>query len=621
VRSRTRALLLVVLSIVSPHVVSASYVEWTFEGQISTSASATATVNGVQLDFFQGQTFSGRIVYDDTARDLLSDPETGVYDMAGSPVQYALTVGTRSVVVDEYTTNVLDDSQLSSRDAFSAFFSDDFGTNLIARVEDADLNTLTSDAIPPVSILNSMTTGAFGLSGSTSVLGAMTWSFRVLPNRPDLQVVAFDAPLEITRGCEEYFVSTTVLNAGLESAGNFEVAVRLSDDATIDADDPRIASIRVFGLATGQSAALEIPVSVDTGVRSSFLGIVADDRGEVAESDEGNNVDAAAFSVPSPTITAIADVPNDQGREVILRFDGSSFDVAGSTTPIVQYEIFRRVDFSFARAGAPATRPVGMISSTALLAGGWVFVGSVPAHLESEYLALAPTDADSTAESGIDFNTFRVRAATASPGVFFESCPDSGYSVDDLAPNVPQNLDVADEGSVLELSWSPSEDEDLRFYRVYRGSSPDFPLDGMSLLTSLTATTWTDASAPRPAYYAVTAVDFAGNESDAATQEVATGAAPPFAGRFGLSPARPNPFNPRTTIRYELAESAPTHVNVLDAAGRHVATLATGVAGPGPVDLVWDGRDDARRGVASGVYFVHLSAGERRDTIRVVLVR
>ena len=145
--------------------------------------------------------------------------------------------------------------------------------------------------------------------------------------------------------------------------------------------------------------------------------------------------------------------------------------------------------------------------------------------------------------------------------------------------------------------------------------------DASSLLASLTEMTLSDATAPRPAYYAVTAVDFAGNESAAATTAIATGVDPPPVRRFGLSPARPNPFNPRTSIRYVLAERAPTHVEVIDAAGRSVTTLASGPAGPGRFEVVWDGRDDAHREVASGVYFVRLRAGGRIDTARVVLVR
>jgi hypothetical protein len=85
--------------------------------------------------------------------------------------------------------------------------------------------------------------------------------------------------------------------------------------------------------------------------------------------------------------------------------------------------------------------------------------------------------------------------------------------------------------------------------------------------------------------------------------------------------ARPNPFNPTTTIYYALAESAPVRLTVHDIAGRLVATLVETVRPAGRYAHEWHAVGRAGRPLASGVYFVCLEAGEDRRSTKLVLVR
>ncbi len=85
--------------------------------------------------------------------------------------------------------------------------------------------------------------------------------------------------------------------------------------------------------------------------------------------------------------------------------------------------------------------------------------------------------------------------------------------------------------------------------------------------------------------------------------------------------ASPNPFNPMTTIRFGLPEAADISLDVFDASGRLVKHLARGAYGAGSYEVTWNGTDDAGRQAASGIYFTRLTAGTRRTTGRVVLVR
>ena len=93
--------------------------------------------------------------------------------------------------------------------------------------------------------------------------------------------------------------------------------------------------------------------------------------------------------------------------------------------------------------------------------------------------------------------------------------------------------------------------------------------------------------------------------------------------RTALYPNLPNPFNPSTLLRYDIAGESPQRVRlaIYDARGRRVRVLVDAVRAPGRFSEPWDGRDD--RGVAqpSGVYFSRLVAGDARATRKLVLLR
>ena len=85
---------------------------------------------------------------------------------------------------------------------------------------------------------------------------------------------------------------------------------------------------------------------------------------------------------------------------------------------------------------------------------------------------------------------------------------------------------------------------------------------------------------------------------------------------FALSQNHPNPFNPKTTIEFSLPEAARVELVIFDTQGRRVATLADGDFAAGPHALHWDAS-----GEASGVYFYRITAGELRETRRMILLK
>lgn len=84
---------------------------------------------------------------------------------------------------------------------------------------------------------------------------------------------------------------------------------------------------------------------------------------------------------------------------------------------------------------------------------------------------------------------------------------------------------------------------------------------------------------------------------------------------------RPNPFNPTTTIAYEIPAHGRAQLRVYDIRGRLVRTLSDGDQDAGPHQVLWMGEDLTGRQVASGVYLYRLETPHQSLSRRMVLVR
>jgi hypothetical protein len=91
--------------------------------------------------------------------------------------------------------------------------------------------------------------------------------------------------------------------------------------------------------------------------------------------------------------------------------------------------------------------------------------------------------------------------------------------------------------------------------------------------------------------------------------------------RFALHPAYPNPFNPETTIRYDVQNNSHILLTVHDLLGRTIATLLDGPRDAGSYTISWSGRDDSGASVPSGVYFVRMNTGSFTATQKLMLIR
>ncbi len=88
-----------------------------------------------------------------------------------------------------------------------------------------------------------------------------------------------------------------------------------------------------------------------------------------------------------------------------------------------------------------------------------------------------------------------------------------------------------------------------------------------------------------------------------------------------ISSIRPNPFNPATTISFDLASDGAVDVSLFDLRGRHIRSLLADHRAAGSYQVVWDGMTDSGQPAASGLYFVRLKTGETIHTKKIALIR
>ncbi|MBQ33533.1 MAG: hypothetical protein CMG32_01575 [Candidatus Marinimicrobia bacterium] len=90
---------------------------------------------------------------------------------------------------------------------------------------------------------------------------------------------------------------------------------------------------------------------------------------------------------------------------------------------------------------------------------------------------------------------------------------------------------------------------------------------------------------------------------------------------FTLHPAYPNPFNPITTLRYNLPEDTQVTLTVYDLMGREVTQLVNTTQEPGFKSVQWDATDSFGKPVSAGVYLYQVRAGSFVQTKKIVLLK
>lgn len=181
----------------------------------------------------------------------------------------------------------------------------------------------------------------------------------------------------------------------------------------------------------------------------------------------------------SPNNLCVTDVGNDQGKQVRVKWDRCYYDAGGSPLTIAEYSVWRRIgddkDVTQASVGS-------FYAGRIYPPGDWDFIITVPARGEEEYNVVCPTLGDSTQAEGMYWSVFFVSAMTSDPLVYFDSEPDSGYSLDNIPPLPIVDLEI-DPDSWFTLEWTvpgeypgeePISDYDIRYNTVPHDGTPDW---------------------------------------------------------------------------------------------------------------------------------------------------
>jgi flagellar hook assembly protein FlgD len=95
----------------------------------------------------------------------------------------------------------------------------------------------------------------------------------------------------------------------------------------------------------------------------------------------------------------------------------------------------------------------------------------------------------------------------------------------------------------------------------------------------------------------------------------------PVPSEFALHDNYPNPFNPVTTINYDLPKDAYVNLIIYDIMGREVANLAGKEMSAGYQTMKWNARNNAGALVSAGIYFYQIQTRDFVKTKKMVLLK
>jgi fibronectin type 3 domain-containing protein len=332
-------------------------------------------------------------------------------------------------------------------------------------------------------------------------------------------------------------------------------------------------------------------------------------------------------------ISKIADVPNDQGKQVRVtwtRFGGDGV----SDNPVGSYAIWRRIDDAGVSAGkngaavntlnlsSTQISELGIGTRLQINAVEWDYVGSIPATGQDNYNTVVPTVFDSTIAGGMKWSVFMVSGHTQIPTIYAVTTADSGYSVDNLLPTTPANLAGQQTSGSVALTWNEPTDTDFNYFSVYRSVTPNFDPAGLEPIGKPAANAYVDSdvSGGTTYYYRLSAVDFSGNESGYSSEfnilVTSTGGGNPIPETYALHQNYPNPFNPGTTIKFDLKEGGNVVLTVYNMLGEEVMQLNPGFFDAGERSIAFNGEN-----LTSGIYFYKIQVNNFSAVKKMILMK
>ena len=108
---------------------------------------------------------------------------------------------------------------------------------------------------------------------------------------------------------------------------------------------------------------------------------------------------------------------------------------------------------------------------------------------------------------------------------------------------------------------------------------------------------------------------------DQASNMSQVSAAPAIPVEFKLNNNYPNPFNPQTTVPYEIPKASHVKMTVYNAMGQEIKSLVDAYQNAGYYEVIWDARDNLNNLVSSGMYVIRMQAGSYIRNQKITLMK
>lgn len=180
------------------------------------------------------------------------------------------------------------------------------------------------------------------------------------------------------------------------------------------------------------------------------------------------------------------------------------------------------------------------------------------------------------------------------------------------------------------LQWSVVSQSNNLGWEVYRSTDKvRFEKVGELVLGAgtsdeLMSYSFTDSGYPAvdAVYYYLKQIDLSGHTARSSVIEVLLSPAQVLPTANELHQNFPNPFNPETTITFDLKANTVVELKIYDMTGQHIRTLVNGQAlSAGNYSYHWNGFDDSGAKVGSGIYLYHLQSGEFTSVKKMALLK
>lgn len=171
----------------------------------------------------------------------------------------------------------------------------------------------------------------------------------------------------------------------------------------------------------------------------------------------------------------------------------------------------------------------------------------------------------------------------------------------------------------IELSWETASETENRCFHIYRNNEMIVEIEGAGTSSEPHQYLYSDNGViPGKSYtYVLTDVSFSNKETKY-TDKAVTISIPEndIPTEFALGDNAPNPFNPVTTISYQLSENSAVKLSIYDMNGKKVTTLVNDFISAGYHEVSWDASE-----CSSGIYFYRLRLEEFVETKKMILLK